>query len=119
MAAEQAAGSASVPAECSRAGRDHVFAHQYAAAAIGILQQHQAQQAGQNHDERNRHLEKRADDGRHARGAQVVRRQHALHHQEVRGPVAEADHEAQAEDDAGPVHAHGVGGRNCPVSRHR
>jgi hypothetical protein len=56
--------------------------------------------------------------GSHARGAQVVRCQHALHDQKIRGPVAEADHEAQAEDDAGPVHAHGIGGK-VPVSRHR
>ena len=33
---------------------------------------------------------------------------HALHDQEVRGPVTEADHEAQAEDNARPVDAHGV-----------
>ena len=32
----------------------------------------------------------------------------ALHHQEIGGPVADRNHRAQAEDDAGPVDAHGV-----------
>ena len=56
--------------------------------------------------------------GRHARGAQVVGGEHALHDEEVRGPVAEADDEAEAEDDAGPVDAHGVVGKVAHVAPH-
>ena len=46
--------------------------------------------------------------GRHFRRAQIFRGQHALHDEEVRRPVREGNHEAQAEDDAGPVNAHRV-----------
>ncbi len=65
-------------------------------------------EAGQDDDEGHGHLEGGADDGGHARGAQVVRGEDALDDEEVRGPVAETDDQAEAEDDAGPVHAHGV-----------
>jgi len=39
-------------------------------------------------------LKKRPDDRGHARGAQVMRRQHALYYKEVGGPIAEADDKA-------------------------
>ena len=102
-----------LPRGIERADGNHVFAHQLTAAAVGILQEHQAEQARQNHDKGHGHLEERTDDRSHARRAQVVRRENALDDEEVRGPIAEADHEAEAEDNAGPVHAHGVG---CEVA---
>src|SRR5882757_7103682 len=66
------------------------------------------EQAGQDHDEWDCHFKCGADDGRHAGGAQVVRSEHALYDEKIRGPVAEGDDKSQAEDDAGPVNAHGV-----------
>ncbi len=42
------------------------------------------------------------------RGAQVFGGEHALDDEEIGGPVAEADDAAEAEDDAGPVDAHGI-----------
>ena len=68
----------------------------------------EAEQAGQNHDERHAHLEGRADDGRQFRGAQILGGDDALHHQEVGGPVAHGNHRAQSEHDADPVDAHRV-----------
>ena len=65
-------------------------------AGISLIGQHrQAEQAGQDDDERHAHLEGRADDGRHLRGAQILGGEHALHHQEVGGPVAEGDHRSR------------------------
>ena len=54
------------------------------------------------------HFERGADDRGHLGGAEVVGAEDALDDEEVGGPVAEADDGAQAEDDAGPVDAHGV-----------
>ncbi len=85
-----------------------VLTNQLHQASIRILQKHQSKQAGQNHDERNGHLEEGPDDRSHPRRAQIMRRKDALHNQEVRGPIAKADHEAQAEHDSGPVDAHRV-----------
>ena len=48
--------------------------------------------------------------GASLRRAQILCGHRALHHQEVRRPVAEGDGAAEAEDDAGPVHAHGIAG---------
>ena len=59
-------------------------------------------------NERHRHLEGGSDHGSHLGGTQVVGAQYALHDEEVGGPVAEADHEAQPEDDPCPMHAHRV-----------
>ena len=77
-------------------------------AAVGVLEHGEGEQAGDDDDEGHRHLEGGADDRSHLGGAQVVGAEHALDDEEVGGPVAEADDEAEAEDDAGPVHAHGV-----------
>ncbi len=44
--------------------------------------------------------------------------EHALDDEEVRGPVAEADGESEAEDDAGPVDAHGVIGKVAHAAPH-
>ena len=41
-------------------------------------------------------------------GAEVFGGEDALDDEEVGGPVAEGDDEAEAHDDAGPVDAHGV-----------
>ena len=72
------------------------------------VEQAQAQQARQDDDERDHHLERRADDRRHLGRPQVLGREHPLNDQEVGRPVAERDHPAQAEDDARPVDAHRV-----------
>ena len=40
--------------------------------------------------------------------AQIFGGEHALHHQKVGGPVAERDHPAEPEHDAGPVDAHRI-----------
>src|SRR6185312_12980822 len=64
---------------------------------------------GQDDEERDAHFEARANDGGHAGGAQIVGGEHALDNEEVGGPVAEADDQAESEDDADPVDAHGVG----------
>src|SRR6185437_367082 len=71
-------------------------------------QHRQGEQAGQDDDKRDQHLEAGADDGRELGRAQVAGGEQALDDQEVGGPVTERNHEAEAEDDAGPVDAHGV-----------
>ena len=48
----------------------------------------------------------------------MLRRKHALHNQEVRSPVAEADRESQAKHNAGPVNAHGVIGKVAHAAPH-
>ena len=40
----------------------------------------------------------------------------ALHHQEVRAPVAEREHEAEARDQAEDLHAHRILRRRCPCT---
>jgi hypothetical protein len=50
------------------------------------------------------------------KGTAIVCGKHALHDEEVCGPVAEADDKAETEDNAGPVHAHGVGGEAAGVA---
>ena len=89
-------------------GFDDVFADQLHQAAVAILQDDQAEEAGEDDDEGDGHFEEGADDGGHAGGAEAVGSEDALDDEEVGGPVAEADGEAEAEDDAGPVDAHGV-----------
>ena len=77
----------------------------------------EAEQSGQNDDERHEHLERRADDRRHFRGAQILGGQHPLHDEKVGRPVAHGQDRAEAENDAGPVHAHGVV-TGLPITRH-
>ena len=78
----------------------------------------QPQQAGQNDDGRQQHLECRADRCSHLRGPQIARGHHSLDNQEIRGPIAEGADKAQAEDDSGPVHAHRVVRRRAHVPPH-
>src|SRR5579883_979428 len=70
----------------------------------------EAEQAGKDDDERHAHLESGADDGSHFGTAQIAGREHALDDEKVRGPVTKRDDEAEAEDDAGPMNAHGIVG---------
>ena len=102
----------------ARVRGNHVFAHQMHQAAIGVGQNHQAQQAGKNHDEGHGHLEERADHRSQARGTQAVGGQYALHDQKIRGPIAEADRESQAEENARPVNAHRVIGKVAHAAPH-
>ena len=67
-----------------------------------------ARASRKNHDERNKHFEGSAYDGSHFSGAHILGGQDALDNEEVRGPVAHGDDGAEAEDDAGPVNAHGI-----------
>ena len=70
----------------------------------------QADQSRKDHDERNRHLECGADDGRYFRAAKILRGQNALHHQEVRSPVTGRDHHGQPKHNAGPMNSHWIVG---------
>ena len=83
---------------CQRGTCGHQMKRQYG----------ECDQTWNDDDERHGHLEKRTDDGGEFRRSQIFRGKNTLHDEEVGGPVAEADDEAEAEDDAGPVHAHGV-----------
>src|SRR5215470_10199301 len=71
-------------------------------------QNRQSQQTRQNHNQRHSHFEKRANDRSQLGGTNVFGGKHALHHQEVGGPVAHRLHHSQAKDNTGPVHAHGI-----------
>ena len=58
-----------------------------------------------------RHFEERSDDGRHAgRTRRSFGRNGPLHDQEIRRPIPEGEHEAQAEDDRRPGDHHAVVG---------
>jgi hypothetical protein len=79
-----------------------------------VERQHgETEKAGKNHDQRHDHLEIGGDDGRQLRGAQVFGGHGALHDEKVCGPVSARDGAAEAEDDSGPVHAHGVAGESA------
>src|SRR5260370_38070145 len=77
-------------------------------AAIGVLQHRQRQQAWQNDDQRNSHLEGSANDRSHLSRSQIMGAQHSLDNEEVGSPVSKADDEAQSEDDSCPMHAHRI-----------
>src|SRR6266849_6621191 len=66
------------------------------------------EQPRENHNQGYSHLEKGTDDRRHFGRADVLRRKHALHHKEVRGPIAHGLHRAEAEHNASPMHAHRI-----------
>src|SRR5229473_705293 len=66
------------------------------------------EQPRENHNQGYGHLEKGTDDRRHFGRADVLRRKHALHHKEVRGPIAHRLHCAEAEHNARPVHPHRI-----------
>ena len=68
----------------------------------------QAQQSRQNHDQRNKHLESRSDDGGHFRTANILSGENALHDKKIRRPVAHGDNRSQPEHNADPVDSHRV-----------
>ena len=51
--------------------------------------------------------------------AQILGGEHALHDQEIGGPVAERNNAAEAEDDARPVDAHGIVAESSPACSRR
>ncbi|MNX86090.1 hypothetical protein D3C86_1179540 [compost metagenome] len=63
--------------------------------------------------EREEHLGDRGDQGRVARRVHVLSGHGALDHQEVRAPVAEREHEAQAHRHPQPLDAHGIAARGA------
>src|ERR1700733_5966842 len=85
-------------------------------AAVGILEYHEAKQAGQNDDKRHTHFEERSNDRGETRRAQTVGGQYALNDKEVGGPIAATDRETESEDNPGPVNAHGVVGKVAHAS---
>ena len=78
------------------------------AARPGHLRQRHGCDAGKNHDERQEHLGNGADQRSAARGGHGIGRHGSLHDQEIRAPVAEAQHEPQPRHHAEQFHAHGV-----------
>ena len=82
--------------------------HQVHQAPVGILQDNESEEPGDDHDEGHGHLEERTDDRSHAGRTKAVGCEDALHDEEVGRPVGKTDGEAKAEDDAGPVNAHWI-----------
>ena len=73
-----------------------------------LRHEHRSQHAWQHGEERHQHLRESADDRSLARRRQRVGRHGALHLDEVRRPVAEGQHESEAQGDADDRH-HRVG----------
>ena len=68
----------------------------------------QTQQSGQDDNERDRHLEIRADDRRHFRRTYIFGGKHALNNEKVGRPISHGLDRAQAKHNADPVNAHGI-----------
>ena len=109
---------------CEEQGQNLVIG-MLAGAGCSLTDQRQAaprqhgesDQAGHDDNQGNKQFEGGADDGCHLCGPQITRCEDALHDEEIGRPVAECADEAKAEDDAGPVDAHGVGievAKRCP-----
>ena len=70
----------------------------------------ETQQSRQDDDERHGHLKERANHRGQFGGANILGRDHALHHQKVRRPVTHRENGAESEDDCDPLNTHGIVG---------
>src|SRR3989339_1046728 len=77
-------------------------------SALRIIREDDSDQACENDDEGNSHLEEGGKDRSHSCCPEIFRREGSLHDEEVGCPVAKREYKAQSEDDSSPGNDHAI-----------